>query len=431
MFDLTKFLKENKLTRNSILLEEDNAPAFTPKEMKSFDPKQVEDVLSGGLKIKYKGYTYDLDVDNSEETERMGYGEASPGYAEASTEKLPGVTFVFDASFEFDGEDYSLSEIEDLYDIEITPVWEIEPDSDEIPDEEEFDFGDELDEKKFPDLTGDGKVTRADILKGRGVDLKEADQTYMISKGGSKANPHYVLEKPDGSGQIEMNFSSPEEAKKYADKKGIKVSSQKGYNMGEDLDVGHQDNEPKMLKSDVYRIAKMASMLYKQLDNYDKIGGEVDFPHWWQAKIIKAYDYLQSAYGYLDVEEKVADIDSMMNERDLSNKEEKLVKSLKKQGYKKDDPELYRLATGLAKKNKSIQEMKGPELVNTISMIGGTLSKIEQMMDFGVEQPDNIVKGLDTVLSILINIQSDLESDRRAYAGPASDYQLENIIKRK
>jgi hypothetical protein len=26
---------------------------------------------------------------------------------------------------------------------------------------------------KFPDLTGDGKVTRADILKGRGVGLKK------------------------------------------------------------------------------------------------------------------------------------------------------------------------------------------------------------------------------------------------------------------
>jgi hypothetical protein len=80
----------------------------------------------------------------------------------------------------------------------------------------------------------------------------------------------------------------------------------------EDLDVGHQDDEPKMLKSDVYRIAKMASMLYKQLDSYDKMGGEVDFPHWWQAKIIKAYDYLQSAYGYLDGQEKVAQIDAMM-----------------------------------------------------------------------------------------------------------------------
>ena len=28
-------------------------------------------------------------------------------------------------------------------------------------------------EKKFPDLTGDGEVTYADVLKGRGVDLKE------------------------------------------------------------------------------------------------------------------------------------------------------------------------------------------------------------------------------------------------------------------
>jgi len=30
-------------------------------------------------------------------------------------------------------------------------------------------------EKKFPDLTGDGKVTQADILKGRGVKLKEKE----------------------------------------------------------------------------------------------------------------------------------------------------------------------------------------------------------------------------------------------------------------
>ena len=79
--------------------------------------------------------------------------------------------------------------------------------------------------------------------------------------------------------------------------------------MKEDLDVGHQDNEPAMLKKDVYRIAKMASMLYKELDKFDN-GQEVDFPHWWQAKIIKAYDYLQAAYGYLDAEQKVQQIDN-------------------------------------------------------------------------------------------------------------------------
>jgi hypothetical protein len=123
-------------------------------------------------------------------------------------------------------------------------------------------MGHPVDEAKdFPDLTGDGKVTRADILKGRGVKLKN-----------------------------------------------------------EDLDVGHQDDEPSMLKSDVFRIAKMAAKLYKKLDNYDNIG-EVDFPHWWQAKIIKAYDYLQGAYGYLDGEENTAAIDSMMNE----NKENKMI----------------------------------------------------------------------------------------------------------
>ena len=35
--------------------------------------------------------------------------------------------------------------------------------------------------KKFPDLTGDGKVTRADILKGRGVFRKGGGNTGEIS----------------------------------------------------------------------------------------------------------------------------------------------------------------------------------------------------------------------------------------------------------
>jgi hypothetical protein len=36
---------------------------------------------------------------------------------------------------------------------------------------------------KFPDLTGDGKVTRADVLKGRGV-FKEGGKMKMYKKGG-------------------------------------------------------------------------------------------------------------------------------------------------------------------------------------------------------------------------------------------------------
>ena len=47
-------------------------------------------------------------------------------------------------------------------------------------------------EKKFPDLTGDGKVTQADILKGRGVKLKEeepVDEQEMVVKADVKLPP--------------------------------------------------------------------------------------------------------------------------------------------------------------------------------------------------------------------------------------------------
>jgi len=92
-----------------------------------------------------------------------------------------------------------------------------------------------------------------------------------------------------------------------------------------DLDVGHQDDEPRMLKKDIYNMGKYAMELYKKLDQYDDMGGEVDFPHWWQSKIIKAKSMLQSAYDYLDGEEKITQIDAIME------KEEKLpVNDIKK-----------------------------------------------------------------------------------------------------
>jgi hypothetical protein len=111
-----------------------------------------------------------------------------------------------------------------------------------------------LSEKKkpFPDLTGDGKITKADILKGRGVELDE------------------------------------------------------------DLDIGHQDNEPHMLKADLYRIGKYAMELYQMVNQFEG-PQEVDFPHWWQAKIIKAKDMLISAKHYLDFELKEPEIDAMVN----------------------------------------------------------------------------------------------------------------------
>jgi hypothetical protein len=62
--------------------------------------------------------------------------------------------------------------------------------------------------------------------------LNEASSEYMISKSGSKNNPSYVIEKTDGSKQIDMFFDTPEDAKKYATKKSLKIikeAKESGY----------------------------------------------------------------------------------------------------------------------------------------------------------------------------------------------------------
>jgi hypothetical protein len=84
-----------------------------------------------------------------------------------------------------------------------------------------------------------------------------------------------------------------------------------GENLNEDMDLGHQDNEPHMLKGDLYRIGKYAMELYQMVDEFEG-KGEVDFPHWWQAKIIKAKDMLVGAKHYLDFEVKEPSIDAMV-----------------------------------------------------------------------------------------------------------------------
>jgi len=101
---------------------------------------------------------------------------------------------------------------------------------------------------------------------------------------------------------------------KYQDKGG-KLQDIDFETLKEDLDVGHQDDEPNMLKKTLYRSAKMASMLYKELDKFDKFPTEVDFPNWWQAKIIKANDYLTAAFDYLDGEQQTAKMDAMNEDK--------------------------------------------------------------------------------------------------------------------
>jgi hypothetical protein len=192
--------------------------------------------------------------------------------------------------------------------------------------------------KEFPDLTGDGKVTKADILKGRGVELKEdwggSDQYAMnqsIHKdlGAPTEFPSPFDSKFSSAVESAVDFFWDDWEEYRTDREGLVNKAMMSYyrayfpeklegfmkmfseNLNEDMDLGHQDNEPHMLKGDLYRIGKYAMELYQMVDQFEG-QGEVDFPAWWQAKITTAAYNMVSAKHYLDFETKEPEIDAAL-----------------------------------------------------------------------------------------------------------------------
>lgn len=74
--------------------------------------------------------------------------------------------------------------------------------------------------------------------------------------------------------------------------------------------IGHVDNEPDMIRQQLYILGSDAVALYKMLG--DLPNG--DFPHWWQGKIIKAVDYIQAAKNYLDSELNAPENDTFVSD---------------------------------------------------------------------------------------------------------------------
>ena len=173
--------------------------------------------------------------------------------------------------------------------------------------------------EKGKDLDGDGDIDSQDYLKARDIAIKKQMQkeSSNVTEGyDAVANKHY------GANYDEL---SPQEQEWVRNK----IDKERG--VMEDLDVGHTDNEPHMLKKDLYRIGKYAMGLYKMMDDFDH-RGEVDFPHWWQSKIIKAKDMMTSAKHYLDGELSVAKIDKAIHEDESFGKNIGLA-DLEEKGY--------------------------------------------------------------------------------------------------
>ncbi len=179
-------------------------------------------------------------------------------------------------------------------------------------------------EAKKRDVDGDGDIDSDDYMAAKNAAIKKAmakneniteatdievidilaELLFKLSDGNTTARQAaFEVAKERG---VSFNLILQQYQKKGGELQDIDFETLK-----EDLDVGHQDDEPNMLKKTLYRSAKMASMLYKELDKFDKFPTEVDFPNWWQAKIIKANDYLTAAFDYLDGEQQTAKMDAM------------------------------------------------------------------------------------------------------------------------
>jgi len=189
-----------------------------------------------------------------------------------------------------------------------------------------------LQNPKAADLNKDGKLSDYEEKRGAAIEknldegssteeksiamsaIKKLAKYRGVSDSEAKADLLRAV-KELGDLKEEFDLDIDQEGGEQADtdksQAGI-LDAEAGLGLEEDLDLGHQDNEPHMLKADLYRIGKYAMELYQMVDGFEG-QGEVDFPHWWQSKIIKAKDALVGAKHYLDFEIKEPQIDAMVD----------------------------------------------------------------------------------------------------------------------
>jgi len=170
---------------------------------------------------------------------------------------------------------------------------------------------------KREEVIKDLKKQKKSLVKPYGKDAEAVmygRATNIAKKQAESMNKEKLKELVRSSLTQEAEFTDKydDNPKLKGKQKNLPDALQKGIisKVKEDMDLGHEDNEPHMLKADLYRIGKYAMELYQMVDQFEG-PGEVDFPHWWQAKIIKAKECLVGAKHYLDFELKEPQIDAM------------------------------------------------------------------------------------------------------------------------
>ena len=152
---------------------------------------------------------------------------------------------------------------------------------------------DALKNPKKADLDKDGKLSSYEKTRGKAIEKSMANEDLESGQYGDPKVGNYDItsQNDNEAGDIEALSAA---------------------GLEEDIDIGHEDNEPGMLQGDLYQIGKSAMEIYALLDDMEG-EGEVDLPSWWQAKIFKAKEAIVGAAEYLDFELKEPAIDAVVD----------------------------------------------------------------------------------------------------------------------
>ena len=150
------------------------------------------------------------------------------------------------------------------------------------------------------------KIIKSLESLGYGQDAKDLYNQYApYTPGGSD------LRMKEAKGK-DMDKDGDIDSKDYLAARDAAIKKAKGE-IKEDIDLGHQDNEPHMIKGELYQIGKYAMKLYAVLEELEETGQEIDFPAWWQSKITTAKNMMSGAKHYLDFELKEPAIDAAVD----------------------------------------------------------------------------------------------------------------------
>jgi hypothetical protein len=137
-----------------------------------------------------------------------------------------------------------------------------------------------------------------------------------------------------------------EELEEFKQELALSLDMKLNESLNEDLDLGHEDDEPHMVKAELAHIGKYAMELYKMVDQFEG-PQEVDFPGWWQSKITTAKNMISSAKHYLEFELQEPQIDAMVG---VASEEGAIDEMSKKQIKKRGEIFDTLVAKGMPKK---------------------------------------------------------------------------------